>query len=631
MQRLHKGFVFIAALALHLPATATTVLPLAEIKTEVGDAYAPQFKTLNVSGLPALPKAALQATRLETAHNTPVQINGLGRGSFEITEPEFSFFENKPRADLLMVELPAGLGYTASLSISDGSGAAPLCSATTDGKDGAVCLADIRSSLQANYFVNIESGATYTNLKLNWAGLLLGTKDGIVVTGPGHADAGASIPLRMLAPANTHAVSLPPASSGWRNFAAVLFDDNGVSGSAHAGILPLAWTSTFVRADVNQPQNPLKSDRIWSTGVLDLGQLAPGQSATRLYFDLPPNSGAAYAPITVSLINDYYGAVDWYVERTDFPGGSPAYLVDAAPSPPQVIRGSGKFTIQQPQAGRWYIVARNSSYDVISDNTIYLLGNVAGSASLSFNNVITPALAPGLYYNPSRSGHGISLSQASGQQLLFWYTYLEDGTPTWYQAQAAAPAAGSAWWTAPLYRVAWNGSAHLTQVGTVLLTPTAENRFIFTWYLEDKAGSEVFVQLARNGDCPNVGGVATNLSGAWYAPALSGYGMDVLALPEQQFNLFYLYDDLGIARWSVGNSLPFLTSTTMNFRQNTGFCPSCAVTPISSQPIGTVNIDYASDSTGNLVTMLQLQLPLSGNWITDQPMRRLTGSAACVR
>lgn len=632
MQGLHKGFVFIAASALHLPATATTVLPLAEIRTEVGDAYAPQFKTLGVSGLPALPKAALRATRLEIANTTSVQINGLGQGSFEITEPEYSFFENKPRADLLMVELPADLGYPANLSISDGSGATPLCTVTTDGKDGAVCLADIRSSLQASYVVDIESGASYTNLKLNWAGLLLGTKDGIVVTGPGHADAGAPIPIRMLAPSSTRIVPLPPATMGQRNFAAVLFGDDGTIGSAPVGVLPIAWTSSYARGDVNQPQNLLKHDAIWNTGMPRLGQLAPGQSATRLYFDLPPNSGAAYAPITVSLINDYYGAIDWYVERADFPEGSPAYLVDAAPLPPQVIHGSGKFTIEQPLAGRWYIVARNNGYGVISDNTIFLLSNAASSlASLSFDNVITPALAPGLYYNPARSGHGISLSQASGQQMLFWYTYLEDGTPTWYQAQAAAPAAGSAWWTAPLYRVAWDGKAHLTQVGDVLLTPTAENRFIFTWYLEDKAGSEVFVPLARSGDCPNLSGVSTNLNGAWYAPALSGYGMDVLALPEQQFNLLYLYDDLGIARWSVGNSLPFLVSTSMSFRQNTGFCPSCVVAPISSQAIGTVNIDYASDSTGNLATMLQLQPPLSGNWITDQPMRRLTGSTACVR
>ena len=630
MQLLRKIFASGPALMMASTAFATNVLPLAEISTQTSDAYAPQFTMLDVAGLPAMPKAALQATRLESAHKTQVHVDWNGQGTFAIDEPEYSFWENKPRADFLMVELPPNFGYPAAISISDGSGTT-LCNTKTNGKEGAVCVADIRPVPQASrYFVGIESNAD-TYLSVNWAGLVLGAgrRDGIVVTGPGHADAGATIPIRMLAPSNTQIVSLPPSSTGPRNFAAVLFDDNGAIGSANAGVLPIAWTSTYAHADVNQPQNLLKSDSLWSTGVPRLGQLAPGQSVTRLYFDLPPNNGAAYAPISVSLVNDYYTSVDWYVEHEEFPSNSSSALVNFAPPPSQMLHGSGKFTIQQPQAGRWYIVAKNVSDGVISDNTIFLLSNGAGS--LKFDNVITPAVTPGLYYNPSRSGHGVSISQASGQQMLFWYTYLEDGTPTWYQAQAPAPAANSGWWTAPLYRVAWDGKAHLTQVGSVLLTPTAENRFIFTWYLEDKSGSEVFDQLARSGDCPNFNGVATNFSGAWYAPALSGYGMDVLALPEQQFNLFYLYDDLGIARWGVGSSLPFLTATTMNFRQNTGFCPSCAVAPISYQSIGSVKIDYASDSTGNLATTLQLQPPLSGSWITNQPMQRLTGTTACVR
>ena len=639
MQSLRKVFVATAALMLGNTATAAVVLPLAEIRTQASDAYAPQFNILNVSGLPAMPRAALRATRLETTNRTDVHIPFfLSENSFTVDEPEYSFWENKPRADLLMAELATHdvPGLSLWITMPDGiGGTTTLCSVTSNGEDAAVCIADIRppSAQAPRYTVHVR-GDEGSVVGVNWAGLLLGAdrKDRIVVTGPGHADAGATFPIRMLAPSNTHIVSLPSASTGPRNFAAVLFDDNGISGAANAGILPIAWTSTYAHADVNQPQNLLKSDPLWSTGVPRVGQLAPGQSVSRLYFDLPPNSGAAYAPITVSLVNDYYSAVDWYVERADFPAGSPNSLVDAAPLPSQVLHGSGKFTIQQPQPGRWYIVAKNVGNDVVSDNTIFFVGNVAGSvATLKFDNVAAPPVAPGLYYNPSRSGHGVSISQADGQQMLFWYTYLEDGTPTWYQAQAVAPATNSGWWTAPLYRVAWDGKAHLTQVGNVLLTPIAENRFIFTWYLEDKSGSELFVQLARNGDCPNFNGVATNFTGAWYAPAMSGYGMDVLALPEQQFNLFYLYDNLGIARWGVGSSLPFLTGTTMGFRQNSGFCPSCAVTPINYQLMGSINIDYASDSTGNLVTTLQLQPPLSGDWITDQPMRRLTGSAACAR
>jgi hypothetical protein len=163
------------------------------------------------------------------------------------------------------------------------------------------------------------------------------------------------------------------------------------------------------------------------------------------------------------------------------------------------------------------------------------------------------------------------------------------------------------------------------------LTPVATNEFMFTWDLEGRSGSERFTQLARTGDCPVFNGVPTNFTGAWFAPTLSGYGMDVLSLPEQQFATFYFYDDLGLARWGVGSSLPFAASSTLTFNQNTGFCPGCAYTPVTAHPLGTVNVDYTGAASGNLSSNLLLQPPLSGSWITNKPMVRLTGSSACVR
>jgi hypothetical protein len=181
-----------------------------------------------------------------------------------------------------------------------------------------------------------------------------------------------------------------------------------------------------------------------------------------------------------------------------------------------------------------------------------------------------------------------------------------------------------------LYRVAWDGAkAHLTPVGSITLTPTSANRFMFTWNLEGQSGSEAFNQLARFGDCPALNGAPTNLDGAWYAPTLSGYGMQVLALPEQQFNLFFFYDELGIARWGVGNTGPFSAASTFDFRQNSGFCPSCTYTPVTYQALGTATIDFSDAGSGTLSTAFALQPPLSGTWVTSRPMVRLTGSAAC--
>jgi len=107
--------------------------------------------------------------------------------------------------------------------------------------------------------------------------------------------------------------------------------------------------------------------------------------------------------------------------------------------------------------------------------------------------------------------------------------------------------------------------------------------------------------------------------------------MDVLALPEQQFDLLYFYDSFELARWGVGNSLPFASSSTLAFRQNSGFCPACVFTTVTFQPLGTVDVTYGDAFGGNLSTNLVLQPPLKGIWAFNRPMVRLTGQSACTQ
>jgi hypothetical protein len=225
-----------------------------------------------------------------------------------------------------------------------------------------------------------------------------------------------------------------------RSFGAILFDGDGVPGQGKAGILPLAWSSSVTHADVNQPYNPLGSDASSIGFLFHPDPLAPSEGVSRLYFDLPPNNGTPYAPIKVLVANDYDSSLDWYVARAEFPAHSSSHEVEYGP-PPSVspsMHGNGTITIEQPTAGRWYVALVNRGTKPTTRNVLVFASNDPVKQSLHFDGVATPKLAPGLYYNPSRSGHGVSLSQASGQQLLFWYTYLEDGTPTWYQAQATA-------------------------------------------------------------------------------------------------------------------------------------------------------------------------------------------------
>ena len=126
-------------------------------------------------------------------------------------------------------------------------------------------------------------------------------------------------------------------------------------------------------------------------------------------------------------------------------------------------------------------------------------------------------------------------------------------------------------------------------------------------------------------------GQPAKFDGNWYAPAQSGYGMDVLALPDQQSDAFYLYDSLGIARWVAGSSSPFAANTTMTMNQLSGFCPLCAYTPATPRVIGPMIVNYSSATNGTYMTNFSLLAPLSGDWKINQPIARLTGSPACTQ
>jgi hypothetical protein len=270
--------------------------------------------------------------------------------------------------------------------------------------------------------------------------------------------------------------------------------------------------------------------------------------------------------------------------------------------------------------GRWYLVSQYASSRADAD--------VQLSAQLTVGGAMPPTLTPGNYFNPQRNGHGIFLSQASGQQVIDWYTFREDGTPTWYLAQGPAPASGVGTWSADLYRVSWNGtSGSPTRVGDVALTATSADHAMFSWHLDGSSGSEAF-ELVAQPACVNAG-ASVNLSGEWFPPAQSGYGFDALVLPSQQFEAFYMYDASGNPRWVVGAKAPFAATSAIDMLQSTGFCPVCAYQALTTQPAGNMTVSYENGSSGELSTAITLNAPLSGTWNISQPISRLTGSATC--
>ena len=444
------------------------------------------------------------------------------------------------------------------------------------------------------------------------------------VTGPGHAKAGVPFPLRL---------SWSSYSTGRRLYGAALLGTGPIANliDGATALVPFAFSRTFPIEAKSHPVF-LGVGPEAEGGNLNFA-LAGHETQQRIFFDIPP-SESGYPPLqvyTASFAPGLQVATDFYLVRADFPAPSSDPLVTPAPGRESAVaswsvtadgQGFSSGEIPHPASGRWYIVANNRT--AITELFDVQIGGVINGVGRA-----TPTIAPGQYYNPQRSGHGLSISRAAGQQLVIWYSYLDDGTPTWYIAQAAAPPADSGWWSAPLYRVSWDGGGRPQLVGRIEFTPTATNRFMFSWQLEGEQGSEAFELLAAADACVGVDNNPVALSGNWFAPAQSGYGVDVVTRADVQFDVVYFYDALGLARWGVGSSSPFAANSSLDMLQSSGFCPTCAFKSVTTQALGALTMTYASASAGELAMNFTLKAPLSGTWNIAQPMLRLTGSPAC--
>lgn len=422
----------------------------------------------------------------------------------------------------------------------------------------------------------------------------------LVATGPSSSAADSGIPVRA-------AWDTPDLLPGERREGFVLL---GVGGAD----LPLLR----VPVTVQRRAAGESAARLLSDGDrLDL-QLAPGAASDRLAIDVPP--GASMLRMSTAGSGD----VALYLSRIDTPAGP---TIAAAPARSEALlsasgSGANRELAATPdnglQPGRWYLTPVNTG----SSNAQFSLKvNLAGTSA--------PLPRPGAYFNPQRDGAGAFLFVAEGSWGLLWYTYLQDGTPTWYIASAPPPAAADGQWKADLFRARWNGSeAPLTDVGEIILTRDGSQAIQFGWNLDGESGSERY-SFIDGGGCPLQGGSAFDINGFWFNPAQPGYGYSVNAFPAVETNGAYFFDSAGVARWALGAVAPF-GGETLSFEQRSGSCPSCAYAPPAA-PVGIGSLVRSYDSAGGGRMRIDLQLapPLLGHWQRDTPVQKLTAPAGC--
>ena len=215
----------------------------------------------------------------------------------------------------------------------------------------------------------------------------------------------------------------------------------------------------------------------------------------------------------------------------------------------------------------------------------------------------------GLWWDPKRSGHGIDVQYDGANLIAVWYTYLEDGTPTWYLA--SGPFSGTDW-SSSLDTYTWDGSkATAMSVGTISFKFNDATHADLSWEINGVSGREAleFFVIANNP-------TANDYTGIWFESTKPGYGLSVSTQGDREFSVLYFYDEQGNPRWALGvNDNNAMSYAFDQYTQ--GFCPVCALTTPVANMLGTITREFPNQSSGTLSVDFNLLAPLSGAWTID--------------
>ena len=371
--------------------------------------------------------------------------------------------------------------------------------------------------------------------------------------------------------------------------------------------------------------------------------LAGGSIRSKISFSVP--AGASRVDISISNASTSPTDVVAEIVRA---AANESMLIGVTSDAPAIrvatfSNGAANITLSGSELtpGRYYLRLKNSNNVPGASPPPSVFTKLKLNITTSGN---APSLAPELYYNPARSGHGLIVTRAGADAQFIWYTFDHTGQPTWYLFLPTGYYANNpAIVTGPLLRSTWDGSKGSggQAVGNASITRTGTNEFVFDFSLLGESGSERMQFLGASG-CISGNNVSTptDFTGLWYQPSTSGWGASVHIAPGLEFVPFFIYDALGQPRWVLGNhSAPTLANSapaTNPLTQLFGFCPTCSYTVPTQRATGSYSLKmdalprFTADITGVVTLDANLQAPLVGSFRQSGDFALLTGKKSCT-
>ncbi|MCF6261969.1 MAG: hypothetical protein L3J24_00025 [Xanthomonadales bacterium] len=362
--------------------------------------------------------------------------------------------------------------------------------------------------------------------------------------------------------------------------------------------------------------------------------LPAGATHKRLVFDVPPGGGVVDFSLTADNRADNRD-IKFRVHRMAFRNAfNDAPFVTEMPANlqgkgrdrggPQAARVSVSDAALTP--GRYYIAVEN-----IGDETIGVTARAVYQGGSERIKPRTGVWGDGSY--GAGGAQGFEYGEVNGVWFGIWYTYNEDGTPTWYSMDVGVLDPMNNSHTVDILEFTNNPKVNpptqkFTVVGKATFTAISETDMKISYTLNGEYGGSSAAPLSTN-TCILQGGNPAPITGTW-APDINiagGIGGSSVEYGVTEALIHYIYDDTGEPVWVIsGNQLAVPAYEAWEFR---GFCPTCTFVPPTYSVIGTVSQTYTSDTQGSHTLDFTLLPPNNSVFDRRMDVFRLGGAINC--
>jgi hypothetical protein len=261
------------------------------------------------------------------------------------------------------------------------------------------------------------------------------------------------------------------------------------------------------------------------------------------------------------------------------------------------------------------------------------------------NSIVDVLPPPGLYYDPTHSGHGFVIEPFNDNGVYFtvFYTYQDDGTAEWF---TSIPTINNNVLDGEMFKVTYDYAIDPADSNpTTLDTSTSRNlnmdftqsaltsancpeasTGVASWEVGSQSGKWCIQPLLGDGPSPDFGGTW------WTGTDDSGWGLSMSFTQDSRIVVtMYYFDADGNPRWAQGVEGDYQAGQDLVVNMNEVVGYARDATPVSPvlTAAGTITINLSNnqglDTDGTLITDVTYQGVEGGTWTrSDVPVKIFT-------